>query len=75
MWSNLDKAITDFILGFEQTLGDLDPQLKKSIPLDNLQVSISLDQRSQPGQIRWHVSVMKGTEELCDLGHQLEMQA
>ncbi len=38
MWSNLDKTITDFILAFEQTLGELDPQLKKSIPLDNLQV-------------------------------------
>ena len=73
MWSKLDKTITDFILEFEQALGNLDPEMKKSIPLDNLQVSISLEQQTQPAQVRWHVSVMKGSEELCDLGHHLEM--
>lgn len=73
MWSNLDKTITDFILAFEKALGDLDPEMKDKIPLDNLQVSISLEQQTKPAQVRWHVSVMNGTDEVCDLGHHLEM--
>ena len=73
MWSNFEKPITDFIVEFEQILGKADPSLKKNLPLDNLQVNILLDQRTQPAKVQWHVSVMNGAEELCDLGHSFDV--
>lgn len=73
MWSSLDEMITDFIVEFEQKLGSLAPEIEKDIPLDNLQVSISLEQQTQPAQVQWHASIMNGTDELRDLGHHLEM--
>ena len=73
MWSNLDKLMSDFIVQFEQALGKVDGDMQKNIPLDNLQLSITLDQQTEPAQIRWNVSVMQGGEELYDIGHHCEM--
>ena len=67
MWSELDKPVIDFIQNFERQLGH-DEDMAGKLPLDNLEMSISLDQRSDPPVVAWNVTVREGASKVYNIG-------
>ena len=67
MWSDLDKQIAAFIKQLESSLSK-DNDLKDDLPLDNLQVSISLEQQSNPAVVLWNVTVRQGPQKIYNIG-------
>ena len=74
MWSDLDKQIAAFIKTLETQLSK-DADLKDDLPLDNLQVSISLEQQSNPPIIAWNVTVRQGPQKIFNIGCTTETEA
>lgn len=67
MWSDLDKQITEFIKSIESQLSK-DSDLKDDLPLDSLQMSISLEQQSNPPIISWNITVQQGPQKMYNIG-------
>lgn len=67
MWSELDELVITFIRNFEEQLSRND-DIDATLRLDNLQVSISLDQRSNPPIVSWNVTVRDGKNRIYNIG-------
>ena len=67
MWSDLDKQIVGFITQLEESLSK-DSDLKDNLPLDNVQVSISLENQSNPPIVSWNVTVRQGPQKVFNIG-------
>ena len=67
MWSDLDNVVIDFITALEKQLGQEDG-VEGTLPLDNLQISISLDQQSAPPVVSWTITVREGLQKVYTLG-------
>lgn len=78
MWSELDQPVIDFIKNFEEQLGE-DDDMNGKLPLDNLQININLDQRSNPPVVSWNVTIREGANKIYNIGctnpEQLEQNA
>ena len=73
MWSNLDKLTGNFMLKLEQALGEMDPDLKAKLPLDELEVTMDLNQLADPAILNWSISVLEQGVETYSISHSTEL--